>query len=112
MNPDRAEMDLQRLLHLPWTVDRETTPEGDELLRVREIPSAVGCGASDQERIEDLWQSLTESLRAYLHFGDAVPMPQGGSAAWTRITPPVTAGPKFFIVNAAPTDTGAVAALG
>ena len=112
MNPDRAEMDLQRLLHLPWTVVKDTTPEGDELLRVREIPSAVGFGESDQERVDDLWQSLTESLRAYLHFGDEVPVPEGAADSWTRIAPPVSEKPKFFIVSAAPTDTGALSALG
>ena len=66
---------LRRLLALPWTIVPETTPEGDRLLRVREIPSAVGHGATDAELERDLWDSLRESLLAYLHFGDAVPQP-------------------------------------
>lgn len=70
-----VDREIQRLLRLPWTITVETSPEGDRLLRVREIPSAVGCGATDAEAIADLWASLEASLRAYVHFGDAVPLP-------------------------------------
>lgn len=33
-----TEEKLRHLLRLPWTFDRELTPEGDSVLRVREIP--------------------------------------------------------------------------
>jgi hypothetical protein len=69
------EIELERLLRLPWSILREVTPEGDTILRVKEIPGAIGSGASDAERERDLWDSLAESLRAYLHFGDPVPVP-------------------------------------
>ena len=111
MTSDRAKMDLQRLLQLPWTVARETTPEGDVLLRVKEIPSAVGSGSTDGERVKDLWESLTESLRAYLHFGDPVPMPRGASDSWTRVSAKGNSDAGFFIVSAVATDTGALSAL-
>ena len=32
--------------------------------------------------IEELWESLRESLRAHLHFHDAVPMPSGPQPNW------------------------------
>jgi predicted RNase H-like HicB family nuclease len=68
------EPELQRLLGLPWTIISETTPEGDLLLRVKEIPSAVGSGDTEAAAIADLREALTESLRAHLHFGDPVPV--------------------------------------
>ena len=69
------EPEIQRLLRLPWTILSETSPEGDLLLRVKEIPSAVGCGETEEAAIADLREALAESLRAQLHFGDAVPVP-------------------------------------
>lgn len=107
----RIEMDIQRLMHSPWTVLREVTPEGDILLRVKEIPSAVGSGESDEERVQDLWESLSESLRALLHFGDAIPFPQGVGAAWTRISPSAEKKVPFFFVSTERAATGAAEAL-
>ena len=60
----------------PWTIVSERSPEGDLLLRVAEIPSAVGSGETEEAAAADLWESLTESLRAYLHFGDEIPLPK------------------------------------
>lgn len=76
---------LQGLLRLPWTIISETTPEGDLLLRVKEIPSAVGCGETEPAAIADLWEALTESLRAHLHFGDPVPVPTGVPTQWSQV---------------------------
>lgn len=105
---EQIERDIQRLLRLPWTIIRDVTPEGDVLLRVKEIPSAVGSGDSDEARIADLWESLSESLRAFLHFGDAVPLPDGAQDLWTRIIPPSPSqSPQFFFVSAQGTSTGA-----
>jgi hypothetical protein len=73
---------LEHLLRLPWSLQAETTPEGDRLLRVVEIPSAVGCGASDEELEADLWESLRASLEAYLHFSDPIHVPGGASLPW------------------------------
>lgn len=81
------EAAVQRLLGQPWTIVRDTTPDGDVVLRVKEIPSAVGSGDSDAERETDLRESLEASLRAYLHFGDAVPMPQGTAAVRSLVRP-------------------------
>jgi hypothetical protein len=83
------ELELRRLLTLPWTVLREVTPEGETILRVEEIPSAVGSGSSDTERERDLWDSLTESLQAYLHFGDTIPVPSD-SPRFVRVSPALT----------------------
>lgn len=84
-----TELELRRLLTLPWTVLREETPDGDTVLRVKEVPSATGSGETDEEREQDLWDSLTESLRAYLHFGDAVPVPSD-SPRLVRLAPSLT----------------------
>lgn len=104
------EKDLQRLLRLPWTVIRDVTPEGDVLLRVREIPSAVGSGESDEECVADLWESLAESLRALIHFGDPVPLPDGVNALWTRMSQPAPEHQaEFFFVGLQNTSSGAAA---
>lgn len=68
---------VRQLLRLPWTFVREVAPEGDVLLRVKEIPSVVGTGTTDAELEADLWASLEAALAAFLHFGDPVPMPEG-----------------------------------
>lgn len=75
MTHDNINSEIDRLLALPWTIVAETTPEGDRLLRVREIPSAIGHGETDDELTRDLRESLESSLRAYLHFGDPIPKP-------------------------------------
>ena len=77
--------ELQRLLRLPWTIVSEISPEGDRLLRVKEIPSAVGCGETEADAIADLWEALTESLRAHLHFGDPIPVPARVPAQWSQV---------------------------
>lgn len=79
--------ELVRLLWLPWTILRDTTPEGDVILRVKEIPSVIGAGESDTERERDMWESLTESLFAYLHFGDTVPAPVFQTSVWEVFAP-------------------------
>lgn len=71
------EKQIEFLLALPWTVQAETTPEGDRLLRIAEIPSAVGSGETDDDLAADLWDSLRASLEAFLHFADTVPLPAG-----------------------------------
>jgi hypothetical protein len=73
---------IDYFLRLPWTVVAETTPEGDRVLRIAEIPGATGSGRTPIEMEEDLWESLRESLRAYLHFGDPVPLPSSAKAPW------------------------------
>lgn len=106
----RIEQDIQRLMRLPWTIMREVTPEGDVLLRVKEIPSAVGSGDTDEGRIADLWESLSESLRALIHFGDEIPLPDGVNESWTRIPQPVTKpSVGFYFVSAQSTSTGVAA---
>ena len=43
---------LDFLLRLPWTIYSEHTPEGDVLLRVRELPSVMGTGDTEDAIIE------------------------------------------------------------
>lgn len=105
---ERTDETLQRLLWLPWTVLREVTPDGDVLLRVKEIPSAVGSGDSDEERVADLWEALTASLRALLHFGDPVPLPEGTSASWAQPSAQEQSRATYFIVDSLAVSTASV----
>jgi len=77
------EQKLESLLRLPWTIVSEVSPEGDRLLRVGEIPSAVGTGVEDLEMESDLWESLRASLASYLHFDDPIPLPEGEVLPWS-----------------------------
>ena len=45
-NVDRQ---LEHLMSLPWTIVRETTPEGDHVLKIAELPSVVVSGDTDEE---------------------------------------------------------------
>ncbi len=71
---------LDYLLRLPWAIVPERTPEGDLLLRTRELPTAVGCGETTDELERDFWEALEATLRSYLHHGDRIPLPSGASA--------------------------------
>lgn len=69
------EQKLDYLLVLPWTIYSERSPEGERLLRVRELPSVIGSGDTEEEMEQDFWDSLEATLRSYLHFDDEVPLP-------------------------------------
>lgn len=77
-----TEDKLEFLLRLPWAVVCETSPEGDHLLRVDEIPSAVASGESAEGLERDFWKSLRSSLEALLHFGDPISTPLGIGLPW------------------------------
>jgi hypothetical protein len=91
--PWTDEQKLNYLMKLPWTIVPDTTPEGDRLLRVAELPSVVGCGATNDDLERDFWASLETALRSYLHFGDQLPLPakrpvlpwEQGEGALTKI---------------------------
>ena len=89
---------LDYLLRLPWTFVREITPEGDTVLRVAEVPSAVGTGGTDTELEADAWASLRASLESYLHFGDPIPLPPGSDLPWAG-TVPEDATPSTVLVR-------------
>jgi hypothetical protein len=73
--PWSKEQKLKHLLRLPWTLLVEVGDEPDEvLIRVAEIPSAVGSGVGDAA-VEDFWASLSAALSARLDFGDRIPLP-------------------------------------
>ena len=108
---ERENAELERLLRLPWTILAEVTPEGDRILRVAEIPSAVGTGKTEAELVADLWESLTESLRAYVHFGDRVPTPKGLGPQWAPRTNPAKSAPRYYIVRTDEARTASSASL-
>lgn len=88
---------LEYLLRLPWTFVREVSPEGDKLLRVSQIPSAVGTGDTDIELETDAWASLKASLESYIHFGDPIPLPAGVVLPWESAAQAV--GPARVLVR-------------
>lgn len=104
-----SEAELRRLLFLPWTIVPDVTPEGDKLLRVLEVPSAVGHGETEEELVRDLWESLAESLKAYLHFGDPIPLPSGlHQPSWLPSSPVerVAPQPRYYIASETDARTG------
>lgn len=96
--PWTIEQKLDHLLALPWTMVVEVTPEGDRILKVAEVPSASGSGETDAERETDLWDSLRESLRAYVHFGDTPPLPAGSLPPWAPEAAQRIAQPSEYVV--------------
>lgn len=77
------EQQLEYLLQrIPWTISREEAPEGDVILRCREIADATGAGETDAEIERDFWESLRASLQAYLHFGERPPVPANFALPW------------------------------
>ncbi len=92
-----TDQKLDSLLRLPWTIRSEISPEGDRLLRVAEIASAVGSGSSDSEAVSDLWESIRASLAAYLHFEDSIPLPEGSTLPWS-VAPHRYDGPVVAII--------------
>jgi len=96
------EARLEQLLRLPWTIVTETTPEGDRLLRVAEVPGAVGTGETEAQRVADLWEALRTALLAYMHFGDPVPVPRGAREGWLAGRP----GPRaaYVVRKGAPAE--------
>lgn len=87
-----TEQKVDYLLRQPWTIYAETTPEGDRLLRVKELPAAVGCGDDDDSLIADFWESLRATLEAYLAMGSSPPRPALAPAyPWERPAVPVAA---------------------
>ena len=80
--PWTDEQKLDYLMRQPWTIVREDSGESYALLRCKEMPDAVGSGDTDAELERDFWDSLRESLRARMHFGDTVPNPSTHPFPW------------------------------
>jgi hypothetical protein len=94
------EQKLAHLLALPWTIRLERTPEGDRLLRVAELPAAVGTGDTDAQLERDFWEALEATIRAYLHFGDTLPLPPDVTLPWEQpIEKAVVCQPTFQFVR-------------
>jgi hypothetical protein len=85
---------LDYLLGLPWSIYAETTVDGERLLRVRELPSVMGSGDSDEEVEREFWDSLEATLQSYLHFGDELPLPLDATLPWKQGTPTPAAPPR------------------
>lgn len=86
------EQKIEYLLHQPWTIFAETTPEGDRLLRVKELPAAVGSGDDDDSLVADFLESLRSTLEAYLVVGSNPPLPAPTrSYPWEKPAAPAAA---------------------
>jgi hypothetical protein len=107
-----TDMKVRALLALPWSIVREDDPDDGPVLRVKELPSVIATGATDEALERDFWASLQATLQSYLHFGDPIPLPPGakglpwelpltrhqsvhqtklGGDAWTTSAAPVVA---------------------
>lgn len=79
---------VEFLIRQPWTVVREDTPEGDTLLRVAELPGAVGCGNTREALESDFWESFVATLEAYVAVDAVPPFPKRSAvrhAPWVEI---------------------------
>lgn len=79
---------LDWLIRQRWTIVKDVTPEGDQLLRVVELPAAVGCGDTDESRSADFWESFIATLEAYLATESIPPLPAGAKQPPWLGTPP------------------------
>jgi predicted RNase H-like HicB family nuclease len=106
---------LDFLLRLPWTIYSQQTPEGDTLVRVRELPSVMGTGDTEEAIERDFWDALEATLRSYLHFGDEVPLPLGLTALpWNQAAVQAVPSRRAFLVvdnEARPIDQPGTAAV-
>jgi hypothetical protein len=69
------EAKVEFMLRLPWTIVPDVSPEGDSLLRVTELPSAVASGNTPEKLEDDFWESLRSTLNAYVLHGEDPPLP-------------------------------------
>lgn len=84
------EQRLTALMRMPWGIVIERDEDDSSfVIQVREIPDAIGTGADEKLAAIDLWESLRESLRVRLIYGDDLPLPPGTIAPWvTGAAPP------------------------
>lgn len=79
---------VDHLIRLPWTIVAEKTPEGDSLLRVVELPAAVGSGIDEKSLSDDFWESFVATLEAYIALDSVPPLPAGiTSVPWAEPDP-------------------------
>ena|SRR2546425_12448467 len=72
--PWTTDEKLAYLMRLPWTI--EAKPEDDyTVLRVKELPSVIATGKTQEELEADFWESLRATLEAYTHYNDPIPLP-------------------------------------
>lgn len=75
-----TEAKVQYLMRLPWTIVPDESEEGDRLLRVAELPAAVGCGETDKALAADFFESFAATLEAYVEADETPPLPEGESS--------------------------------
>ena len=84
---------LRYMVGLNWTVTVERDPdEGYVILRVKELPSVIATGATNDALENDFWESLEATLQAALEFGDPVQLPVGQKAPWEQLSRPTPLG--------------------
>ena len=115
--PWTNEQKVRALLHLPWTVE-PSTEDGVLIVRVKELPSVIATGATEEELERDYWESLQATLEVYVGHDDPIPLPpRVANLPWENV-----ARPRFnfigvinskrgdaFNVEKASANTGAVA---
>lgn len=82
--------ELELLLRLPWTVERQVRQDDGEylVLTIRELEGFVVAGRTDQEVEEAFWPALEEFLESYLETGEEPPVPESARewmSLWRRM---------------------------
>lgn len=79
------ERKLEWYCRLPWRVIVEIEEDGSLFARVDELPGAVAHGANEKELEREFWESVGQTIRAYIAAGDQVPMPvRAAREPWTN----------------------------
>lgn len=71
----RIELAVQQ----PWTVLISRDDDNGYVARVEEIPDAIATGETIEALERDLWESIRESIRARIAFGDPIPSAKRGA---------------------------------
>ncbi len=77
-----TEDKLEWLLRQPWRVHVDREDDGSYFARVDGLQGAVADGRNSDELQRNFWESLRETLRAYLETGDHMPLPGNTLPPW------------------------------
>ncbi|HEX9563894.1 MAG TPA: hypothetical protein VF981_07980 [Gemmatimonadaceae bacterium] len=82
-----TEDKVEWMLRLPWRVKITHEDDGTLFAQAEDLDGAVADGANPEELEQSFWDSLRETLRAYLAAGDPIPLPGSPTPPWDAPSP-------------------------
>jgi predicted RNase H-like HicB family nuclease len=77
LTPEQANR-IETLLRLSWSFEvSRNEEEGYLIARVKELPSVLATGETEEELGTEIWDAMRAALSAYVLDGDEIPMPPG-----------------------------------